>query len=391
MGRWAVVVRDGKPITDIYSNDICHLPISVGRSYYEGDVLKDVLHSVKKSFKYCIIHVADTLQAKNLTTTQPDKVQNKVVEILSKQNLLLDDISEEAKSIFYEQSSLILAKQYGNEWLNRNKDIINEILGNNYEIDTWDKWTNHPQYDLYRGKIEEQYNTNIDFKNAVDSAATNFLMVLNKERASEQVPTFDPVCVIENNKKYIKEETAIVKLWQDDSIKNLSAPQSSNFNKSKFIIVYPSNTPAHKCMIDCLNNLQVSSVVDIEQNPTPILEFFDIVFCCDKTENSSKTFSKMYQDISKLPKKMQKLFALQQPDHKEQPQLLPSSSQKFFRTEMSQSPKDLIKSTVTTFEQQILFFKPIIPPEETLEVCRQLIRFAQELQANTRMELKTKI
>ena len=387
MPHWAIIIDDGKPVNST-QGAVCRLPVSVGRMYYEGEALKDILQAVKKTFKFCIIHIADTLQARTIKITQPREVEGRAKEMSVARGLVFDNLPIQDKNALIEEASISIAQEKGREWLERNRSTIIEILGDKCKIDVWSEWTSHEFYSVYRASIERQYTDNPQFKRAVDVAATNFVAVLNTELKHGSVPPFDPELAGRENKEYIKEETTVVKLWQDEWARTLPTRDCSD--EQRFVVVYPANTPAHRCMIECLNNLKIPELSTAMGATIPELEFFDIVFYCDRTESNPISEIKIYQVTSKIPRK-EKAMAMQQlrernPDLPVQQGFFAPSA----HSPQSFLPKRILESTVRTFQEQMMFFITSIPPEDSLETCKQMIRFAQELQANTRARLKAK-
>lgn len=304
--HWAVIVdSNGNPILAIDNIEDdqeveCHIPISIGRPYYEvKEVLQDIMDAATKIFGRCkiYIHIADKLQAITLKLTSFQDIEDCAKELAQKENKDWFNLAQEEQNELLNNAAENLAKQKGEQWRIDNKDIIGKIKN----IDHWEDWTKQSSFKQYQNAIEKCYVNKTDFSNAVHIAAFNFMGVLSNEfkkninnkkpktteKKNTETKIPNPIDAAKANIDYIKQETAVTKMWQCNSKK-----------AKRFIVIYPSNTPAHQCMVSCMNTLEIDDVEGANKQP-PKMEFFDIVFYCStKSENPLPT-TNIYQQASK--------------------------------------------------------------------------------------------
>lgn len=287
--HWAEIVnKDGKELLPIKDETVeCHIPISIGRPYYENQqVLQDIINAVKKIFPKCkvLVHIADTLQAPSFRLTIPKEIEEVAKKIIQRTNKNWDTLKPEERNDILNNAANELARQKGTKWENDNKTILEEIKP---KIDHWNSWTEKAEFKEYLKIINNCYQNKEDFTNSVNIAAFNFMGVLNNELKKGKIPPMDPVIAAKTNIDYIKQETAVVKMWQCNSETSAS---------SRFIVIYPSNTPAHQCMVDCMNTLDTGELT--KNKKLPKMEFFDINFYCSANDNPLPN-TNIYQAASK--------------------------------------------------------------------------------------------
>lgn len=159
-------------------NKKCILLISVGQRYHEDDKLAATIDLINKSkFSSCLIAIADTLQRHNY----------------------LDKSLDEAY-----QTSLLM----GDEWINRNINIINR-LNPKVEILRWDDALQNEQYAFFKQKIEKEYQVNNSYQNAIHTTISSFT-----DRVKHRDPYANIDLIFSNCLKYLIEECPIIMpLW----------------------------------------------------------------------------------------------------------------------------------------------------------------------------------
>lgn len=140
----------------------CRLGISVGQEYHESEKLKATFIWASKRFDHVIVSVADTLQRHNMDGNHG------------------------------------AAKAAGDVWLERNKEAFTVIPG--AEIQRWDQWLNHKDYQMTRRMIDRLYDIHAGFKSDISKTAAEFAARKNTRP--------------EDSVEYLLEETAIFALQQ---------------------------------------------------------------------------------------------------------------------------------------------------------------------------------
>lgn len=161
-----------------YSN--CLIPISVGQQVHEGDKFQAIIELVNRTFKSCAILIDDTIQRHTLKISH----------------------SGMSEAQLYHK-----AHSEGNFWVERNKSIYSK-LEIPYQVIRWDDWLLHENFKEQLQVIDNLYNINTDYKDAVDSTITEYLM--RKQRV-DIIPDYaqaTAVCL-----DYLKEECAEMTLW----------------------------------------------------------------------------------------------------------------------------------------------------------------------------------
>lgn len=172
------------PIEDrkLFKQSSCLMPISVGQPIHEGKKFIAVLKLVNHAFKKCTILVDDTVQWHTRKIAHPDKC---------------DDL-------LYQE-----ALWEGDEWLVRNVQAFSE-LSIPYDIQRWDNWFKHPQFNDQLKKIKDLYETNADFRNAIDLNIRDYLDRYEKSNLSQ---TYDAFHAFKCCLSYLQEECAVMSLW----------------------------------------------------------------------------------------------------------------------------------------------------------------------------------
>lgn len=159
----------------------CLMPISVGQMVHEGEKFIATLELINRTFNDCTILIDDTIQRYTY------KIENE----------------NKSDSELYEQ-----ALREGDMWLERNIHIINSLTIP-HRILRWDDWLKHPNYQNQKNKIDNYYNDNLVYKEAVDSNINIFLerYALKNEKLKNYEQAFN-YCL-----EYLKEECACMCLW----------------------------------------------------------------------------------------------------------------------------------------------------------------------------------
>ncbi len=170
------------PISDRQQFKYSHslLPISIGQPAHEGKKLESTLKLVNNSFNQCTILLGDTLQRHNLKLTL---------------NLPECETREKANTL-------------GEEWLERNHNIIKNTLKIRHNLLRWDTWLNHYDFKNQLAKIEDLYSNNTKFKHAFDTTIDEYL----ERNPTEHNTTHFKKASLD----YLKEECAVMILWASE-------------------------------------------------------------------------------------------------------------------------------------------------------------------------------
>lgn len=172
-GAYKVCVKNGAGWQDF---DMCRLQISVGMDYHEGEKFKATLDWAKNRFKQTIICVNDTLQRFNIMHTQSVTEQEAIKKTLKQ----------------------------GDEWINRNcADIDND----QHLICRWNDWKKNSQYDELRRKVDQLYETNDKFRNAINDEINSFWSRQEKNE-NEKFLNSGFESFKSSSRQYLLEETA---------------------------------------------------------------------------------------------------------------------------------------------------------------------------------------
>lgn len=172
------------PLEDrkLFQNSSCLMPISVGQAIHEGRKFIAVLQLINRTFKKCTILVDDTVQRHTRKILFPEKND----------------------SLLYEETLL-----EGDEWLARNSHTFSE-LNIPYDIQRWDRWLKHSQFDEQLQKVKDLYQLNSDFHNEINLNIKDYL-----ERHKKHYPNeyFNQSHAFNCCLTYLQEECAIMSLW----------------------------------------------------------------------------------------------------------------------------------------------------------------------------------
>lgn len=167
------------------------LPISVGQPYHEAIKLETLLVLIKKAFTQTPmpmirIMLADTLQryssAMQLAKT-PEACEG-------------------------------LSREKGEEWKKRYLFPIKAILGENVRLEMWDVWREHSLFQLFIQQIESHYRENSLFREAIELDIHDF----EQRRSKSSHPKGLTEVEKEHCRAYIKEECAVLKIWEYDQV-----------------------------------------------------------------------------------------------------------------------------------------------------------------------------
>ncbi len=156
------------------------LLVSVGQIYHEGAKLLAAIDLINRSdFEECTIMLADSLQRYNY----------------------FNDLSE--------AEAYQLAINLGEQWIERNSDILNKLVMRHQII----RWDSHYQYDsfckLYRDQLISDYHSDINTKNAIDETINSYLSRQDKLDSKMSYDVISKNCF-----KYVIEECPILMpLW----------------------------------------------------------------------------------------------------------------------------------------------------------------------------------
>lgn len=172
----------------------CIIHISVGQPYHEGEKFIATMDLINETFDSCYIMLCDSLQRHSLRIKKPE-------------------FSEEEA---YQEALLL-----GDEWLARNK-VACAYLTIPSTIVRWDEWLAHKNYGRYRDAVNQFYQVDPSYQQAIHDTINKFLIrqgLLGNQRA------FD-LC-----EAYVLEECPVlVPLWAE--------------TKSEFIVYPRFRTPA---------------------------------------------------------------------------------------------------------------------------------------------------
>ncbi|MBL1146742.1 MAG: tRNA-dependent cyclodipeptide synthase [Pseudomonadota bacterium] len=124
-------------------HDTCCLDISVGKNYHEGVKLEATIGWAQHRFKHVAVAVNDTLQRFNAMFTGG----------------------------MTEAEAAELARQKGDEWILRNKEILDQLPS--YEIFRWNDWTGRADFPEKFARAQFLYRHNDEFRQNIDSQIDN--------------------------------------------------------------------------------------------------------------------------------------------------------------------------------------------------------------------------
>jgi tRNA-dependent cyclodipeptide synthase len=160
------------------------LTISVGQRPHEGKRFAATLRSINDTFKKCTIAVCDTLQRHSLSI---------ISNSLTAENL-------------YE-----VTKKEGDQWIERNEEIIEDIMDIDCNIKRWDEWLFHDKYQILRQEVNELYKNDNGFYSIINSLADDFT-----KRLFSRGYNLDEKNSITKCTEYLLEECAAMSIWYDE-------------------------------------------------------------------------------------------------------------------------------------------------------------------------------
>lgn len=147
------------------------LQVSVGQSKHSGEKFQSTLVWADKNFHEIMICVNDTLQ---------------------RFNLMADEINEsDAYNISFE---------CGEQWIKDNLGILQSLQSKKITVSRWNEWLAHPDFRDNLSAVNQQYEKNLVFKNAVDSDINRFADKKNPKNIS---------LFKEYSRRYLLEESAV--------------------------------------------------------------------------------------------------------------------------------------------------------------------------------------
>src|SRR3990167_715296 len=165
-----------------FENSSCIMPISVGQNlkHHEGEEFIATMKLVDRSFSSCTLVVDDSVQHYGMMIW-----------------------SREPKNAIYFQAIL-----EGDRWLSQNKNAY-ESLSIPYKILRWNDWVAHPSYSSQRALIDELYESNASYRQAVNFTINEYI----QRRSRHAVNPIDQALATYCCLKYLLEECAVMSLW----------------------------------------------------------------------------------------------------------------------------------------------------------------------------------
>jgi len=168
-----------------FKDSTCAVTISVGHASQEGEALAETIRRINAKFKACVINVNDTLQRHTIRIAQAKDF-----------DVLYND-----------------AKQAGDDWLACNQAIIDQLTIE-HQIFRWDDWFMHNDYSKKRAIIDDLYESNPDYRDAISQTIQAFSERYNKRYSAT---TIDNEFLHECSLEYLKEECSVFLLWADSN------------------------------------------------------------------------------------------------------------------------------------------------------------------------------
>lgn len=157
----------GPGTKNYHADQYARLLISVGQPYHEGAKLAAAVKWAKDNFQKQVIFLADTLQ---------------------RYNMIMDGMDPD--------QAMDLSKRLGNEWLERNQEIISGI-----EVFRWDQAITGSDYIAAKDQIDRFCNESIEAKEALEKA-------ICEVAHRRQVPDSEFANFFALSKQYLLEEAA---------------------------------------------------------------------------------------------------------------------------------------------------------------------------------------
>lgn|GEM_PF-2282972 len=135
----------------------CLIPISVGQEVHEGDRLKDTLAAVSNAFSSCVLMVDDSIQAAT--------------------KMINEDMRNDTGEHQWQRinANVIHAILEGDNWLFRNRQLIESQITIPMRIVRWYEWRTDPDFNKAINDTRIFYDENEQFRNAVDQNVSEFL------------------------------------------------------------------------------------------------------------------------------------------------------------------------------------------------------------------------
>jgi hypothetical protein len=187
------------PLSDrsTFKESKCIMPISIGQPVHESDKFKATIELVNRSFKSCVILIDDSVQRHTFRITDTEFTEDELYEYALKQ---------------------------GDLWYVRNRNTLNSLTIP-YEVIRWDKWLFHPKFNQYYNAVNNLYNTDCEYKSALDANIIEYLT-----RLQERIGPFGfnyeqgfNLCLA-----YLKEECAGMCLWVEEECEFELYPSGRN-------------------------------------------------------------------------------------------------------------------------------------------------------------------
>ncbi len=167
-------------IKHFFPKSRCAVLVSVGQIQQEGDNFKAIIALVNKHFKECTIVIGDSLQRHNLNHQHQDSMQYYQISIAE-----------------------------GDAWIYRNQSAFSLLtIPNN--IERWDTWRLHSQYQNKKKIILSRYDSDDIYKNAVDSTINDFICRIYKRN------NINKTVATNNCFNYLIEELTILMLMMPE-------------------------------------------------------------------------------------------------------------------------------------------------------------------------------
>ena len=176
----------------------CALPISVGQPYHEAEKMYATVELINKYFSKCVFIVCDSLQRYTL--------------------MLYGNLSEMGA---YKE-----AFKDGATWIERNQKTFQQ-LDIPYDIVRWDNWYKSDRFDSYLMKIDNLLSIDYNFKNILDSCANDFIEQ-HFSCYNENIFSMNRQSALILCENYLKEEAAVLLMWQEEDYSFLAYPGSNN-------------------------------------------------------------------------------------------------------------------------------------------------------------------
>lgn len=169
----------------LFPQSSCLMPISVGQIIHEGAKFEAVIKLINNSFKQCTILVDDSVQRHTIgimNNSSPDELYH-------------------------------LAVTEGDEWLKRNEMAYSKLTIP-FDIMRWDDWYNSASYINSHLRVQNEYDSNELFRQAINANIDDFLIrYLSRYDQSD----IDPERAFRLCLDYLIEECAVMCLWVEKS------------------------------------------------------------------------------------------------------------------------------------------------------------------------------